>query len=350
MSLSLHRLLARGSGDCEVTASGADRGSCVVARPVPLSIQTRALLRLQDFISTCCFTRALTSCLTSCLTLLTYHAIRIVLRFNCQLYSLPLTAEFELLKAVSGQDAVLLPEAKTPRCGFSEPDDGLAIMFAIVVPAAAPSICQLMRSRSAGYPYRPHRTFSGETDVHRSETPWIWSSGQEGPEKKLDIRKISSGTVVSFCIIMRRRLWNRCRQRWWMNTVYLVSSNGLESFSPSDRQPTPIDIDVRIGLSLDSPSTSAILLVESSLRNSYYRHYTANTEHLKHRRTNSTASMQADNASTIDSIRKEKSGNHGLDAEVRASSPTGVKDIEDAVFGAIGEDGPNYRNVSRLPR
>lgn len=59
--------------------------------------------------------------------------------------------------------------------------------------------------------------------------------------------------------------------------------------------------------------------------------------------------MQADNASTIDSIRKEKNLNEdGLDAQVRGPSPTGVKDIEDAVFGAIGEDGPNYRNVSRL--
>lgn len=60
------------------------------------------------------------------------------------------------------------------------------------------------------------------------------------------------------------------------------------------------------------------------------------------------ATMQADNASTIDSIRKEKDGNDGLDARVRGPSPTGVVDIEDAVFGAIGEDGPNYRNVSRL--
>jgi hypothetical protein len=58
--------------------------------------------------------------------------------------------------------------------------------------------------------------------------------------------------------------------------------------------------------------------------------------------------MQADNASTIDSLRKEKNGNDGLDATVRGPSPTGVVDIEDAVFGAIGEDGPNYRNVSRL--
>ncbi|KAJ9110935.1 hypothetical protein QFC20_002701 [Naganishia adeliensis] len=55
--------------------------------------------------------------------------------------------------------------------------------------------------------------------------------------------------------------------------------------------------------------------------------------------------MQADNASTIDSIRKEKDGNDGLDARVRGPSPTGVVDIEDAVFGAIGEDGPNYRNL-----
>lgn len=62
--------------------------------------------------------------------------------------------------------------------------------------------------------------------------------------------------------------------------------------------------------------------------------------------------MQADNASTIDdSIRKEKRAQDmdDVDAVVRGASPTGVKDIEDAVFGAIGEDGPNYRNVSYFP-
>ncbi|KAJ9093042.1 hypothetical protein QFC21_006533 [Naganishia friedmannii] len=58
--------------------------------------------------------------------------------------------------------------------------------------------------------------------------------------------------------------------------------------------------------------------------------------------------MQADNASTIDdSLRKEKRAQDedDVDATVRGGSPTGVKDIEDAVFGAIGEDGPNYRNL-----
>ncbi|KAJ9112090.1 hypothetical protein QFC22_006390 [Naganishia vaughanmartiniae] len=58
--------------------------------------------------------------------------------------------------------------------------------------------------------------------------------------------------------------------------------------------------------------------------------------------------MQADSASTIDdSIRKEKRAQDvdDIDATVRGASPTGVKDIEDAVFGAIGEDGPNYRNL-----
>lgn len=60
--------------------------------------------------------------------------------------------------------------------------------------------------------------------------------------------------------------------------------------------------------------------------------------------------MQADNASTIDSLRKEKNEATDLDASVqpasRTASHTGIVDIEDAVFGAIGEDGPNYRNVS----
>lgn len=60
--------------------------------------------------------------------------------------------------------------------------------------------------------------------------------------------------------------------------------------------------------------------------------------------------MQADNASTIDSLRKEKNDVNDVDAAVRTASPTGshagIVDIEDAVFGAIGEDGPNYRNVS----
>jgi hypothetical protein len=63
--------------------------------------------------------------------------------------------------------------------------------------------------------------------------------------------------------------------------------------------------------------------------------------------------MQADSASTIDdSIRKEKRAQDvdDVDATVRGASPTGVKDIEDAVFGAIGEDGPNYRNVSLIVR
>jgi hypothetical protein len=133
---------------------------------------------------------------------------------------LPLTAEFELLKADGGQEAVSVPEAKTPRCGFSEPDDGLAIPFATIVSAATP----LHLSADAFQIYRlfvlPKGAFRAKQAVDRSETPRISMSGKTTPpEKKLNSRKISSGNAVDFFIIMRRRLRNHCMQDWWVNTA-----------------------------------------------------------------------------------------------------------------------------------
>jgi hypothetical protein len=99
---------------------------------------------------------------------------------------------------------------------------------------------------------------------------------------------------------------------------------------------------------LHTPRSLPTIFNEAQEGNTY-RH---RSQLLTSRYSGTPTKMQADNASTIDSLRKEKNEANDVDAAVRPASRvgshTGIVDIEDAVFGAIGEDGPNYRNVSLL--
>jgi hypothetical protein len=163
------------------------------------------------------------------------------------------STEFELFKCRVGQEADFLADTNQGSCGFSEPKDGLAIIFATKASAATPMACHLMRSRSTGYPLE---RFSGETGVSRSETPQISCRGKHlRPKKSRAARKISSDHDTVLAAVLASYIATpdsvhrsvRCN----IGQPQPCASRSCHRIA---RSAYPIDIDSAIRLSLALPS------------------------------------------------------------------------------------------------